>query len=286
MRISRVFAVACFTVLGLSSGATGTTVRQPRTYSARVKQFLVGTNAPVLYVGKISSVNSGYLPCTVQAMRATTWLVDRALYGFDPGKKIDVLFGSCGLVEAPFKSQNEMLVIAYRGYGNVWIGMKESVVPATEDNIRIARKVMNDYLRSEVRDLVWPPGVRSPRPRPLLVFEGTLLDLGPKLNGTDTGGCPSGVPPAFAVKFQIDQILRGDWTEKEVTVHFLGCGPLRSPPYQAGQRILVFAVRVEPAPPMAFRAGFMLPPEQLAQAEAALDAEAASVRTRRPPNSP
>jgi hypothetical protein len=58
------------------------------------------------------------------------------------------------------------------------------------------------------------------------------------------------------------------------------------PPYQAGQRIVVFVVRVQPEPPMFFRAGFVLPSEQLAVAEAGLEAEAASLRSRRPSDSP
>ena len=246
----------------------GSTVRRPQSYSDRVKQFLYGTDTPVLFVGKLSWVYSGYLPCTVQNTRTTKWSVSKVLYGFDPGNKIDVRFGSCGLPEPQFKSEDEMLVIACPGYRNVWNGMTESVVPATDANIRAARGVMDGYLRAQVRELVRPRGARSPRP--ILVFEGTILDPGPKRDRDLP--CPSIVPPTFPVKFQVQQILRVDWTEKEVTVSFLGCGPLGSPANQVGQRVLVFALRIQPEPPTFFRAGFLLPPEQEAEAMAAVRA--------------
>ena len=265
----------CFAILVLGLAATGRTVRQPQSYSGRVLQFLSVADTPVLFVGKLSWVYSEYLPCTVQNTRTTTWSISRVFYGFDPGKKVDVRFGSCGLPEAQFKSQDEMLVIAYPGYRNVWTGMTESVVPATDANIRIARKVMDDYLRAQVRELVWPRRVRSPRR--ILVFEGTIVDPGPQRGDAP---CVSTVPPIFPVKFQVAQILRGNWGEKEVTVQFPGCGPLRSPPYREGQRVLVFALRVEPEPPTFFHGGFLLPPEQEAEAMAALRAVEAIPGTR------
>jgi hypothetical protein len=269
MSIARSAAlVFCLTTLILSSGATGKTARRPESYSDMVRQFLYGTETPVLFVGRLSWVYSGYLPCTVQNTRTSTWSVNKVLYGFNPGKKIDVGFGGCGLPPVQFKSQDDMLVIAYPGYHNVWIGMTESVVPATDANIRDAHKVMGDYLRGQIRELVRPPGAKSNRL--VLVFEGILLDPGPK---RDPGvPCPSGALPSFPVKFQVQRILRGSWSEKEVTVGFPGCGPLGSPANQVGQGVVVFALRIQPEPPTFFRAGFLLPPEQRAQIETALDA--------------
>lgn len=273
MRIAR-FVVRFAVVALLSSLAMGKTVRQPTSYSERVRLFLDATDSPVLFVGKIAWVDSSLLPCTVANSRTTTWSVSKVLYGFDPGKKVDTRFWSCGGVETQFKSQDEMLVIAYPGYRNVWQGMKESVVPATDTNIRIARKALDNYLCRKVRDLVWPrrDGRNRPR-RPILVFEGILTDIGPK---REPGPCPSTVPPTFSVTFEIGQILRGNWAEKQVTVQFPGCGPLPNPPNHAGQRVLLFALRLEPGPPTFFRAGFLLPPEQKAQAQAALEAAEAT----------
>jgi len=268
MWIARSLGSACIAALILGLGATGKTIRQPQTYSGRVRHFLDGTETPVLFVGKLSWVYSGYLPCTVQNERSTTWSVSKVLYGFDPGKKVDVVFSSCGLVEARFKSQDEMLVIAYPGPRNLWIGMKESVVPATDANIRVACKVMNDYLRGQIRELVWPR--RAKLPRPVLFLEGTILDPGPKRDRDVP--CPSNVPPTFPVRFQVGQILRGDWSQEEVTVSFLGCGPLTNPANHVGLRVVVLALRIQPEPPTFFRAGFLLPAEQRAQVEAALEA--------------
>jgi hypothetical protein len=274
MRTAR-SAVVCLATLILASALTGAAgasgsatvkpVPQPQTYSGRVRQFLYSTETPVLFVGKLTWVYSDYLPCKVQNRRTSTWSVSKVLYGFDPGKKIDVGFGSCGPIEPQFKSPDEMLVIAYPGYRNVWIGMPESVVPATDANIRIARKVMDDYLRGQIRGLVWPRGAKSPRP--ILVLEGTILDPGPKRD--PDAPCISTVPPTFPVKFQVDQIMRGDWSEKEVAVGFPGCGPL-DPRIHVGQPVLVLALRIQPEPPAFFRAGFLLPVEQRGQLEEAL----------------
>jgi len=266
MRTAKFVTVISLAVLGLALPATGKTVRQPASYSEIVKLFLDATDSPVLFVGKITWVNSDLLPCTVANSRTTSWSVSKVLYGFDPGKKIDARFWSCGGVEDQFKSQDEMLVIAYPGYWNIWMGMKESVVPATDANIRIARKALDDYLRGKVRELVRPrPGGAV---RPILAFEGFLTDLGPM---REPGPCPSTVPPTFPVTFEVGQILRGSWTEKRVTVQFNGCGPLPSPTYRIGQHVLVFALRMEPEPPTFFRAGFLLPPEQIAEVTAALE---------------
>lgn len=267
MRAPEFVAVVSLAVLGLATPGMGKTARQPASNSEKVRLFLDSTNSPVLFVGKIVWVNSGPMPCRIGGSRSTTWSVSKVLYGFDPGKKIDVLFWSCGVVEDQFKSQDEMLVIACPGYRNAWMGMPESVVPATDANIRAARKTMDDYLRRKVRELMRPR--RDGPVRPVLVFEGVLTDLGPK---REPGPCPSTVQASFAVTFEVGKILRGNWAERQVTVEFTGCGPLPDPPYRSGQRVLVFALRMEPEPPTFFRAGFLLPPEQMAEAMAALEA--------------
>jgi hypothetical protein len=274
MRVSRFvrssgpIVCVCFVAFFLSSSPAGAkAVRAPATFSERVRTFLQGSDLPVLFIGKLSWTNPNYLPCTIQNMRSTTWSVSRVLYGFDPGSKIDILFGSCGTVETQFKSQDEMLVIAYPGFRNSWVGMKESVVPATDANIRIARRVMDDYLRSQIRAIHRPHSDGTPRP--ILLFTGTIIDPGPPRGDQP---CPATVPPTFPVKFKIEQQIRGDLTEKEVTVQFPGCGPLRSPVFQTGRQVIVFALMIEPAPPRFFRAGVLLPPSQRAQVEAALKA--------------
>jgi hypothetical protein len=275
MWIARPAGIACLAALGFvtalvtaSPAAMAKTVRPPATYAGRVKLFLNPTDTPVLFVGKVEWVNPNYLACTIQNTRSTTWSVSRVLYGFDPGKKIDVGFGSCGLPEAQFTSQNEMLVIAYPGYRNLWVGMKESVVPATDANIQAARQALDAYLRGKIRELVQPQ--RNAPTRPILVFEGILIDIGPDRDRNMP--CPSSVPPVFQLKFGVEHILRGIWEEKQITIGFSGCGPLPTPPYHAGQRVLVFALPLEPWPAKFFRGEFMLPPEQEAEAMTALKA--------------
>jgi hypothetical protein len=252
---TRSIASLCIAVLVLSAGAQATK-RPPPTYAEQVNSFLSGSDSPVLLVGKIAWVERGYLPCTVMNLRTTEWTVTRVLYGFDPGKKIGVRFGSCGNVEAQYTSQDEMLVIARPGANGVWDGMRESVTQANDANVRAARKAMDDYLRHEIRRLTRP--LRSGTERPILVFEGTILDPGPPV----AFPCPHSVAPIFPVKFQIEQILRGTWSAKEVTVQFLGCGPPPNSPYRSGNRVLVLALPLNTDPTPPFRAGFMLPPSQ------------------------
>jgi hypothetical protein len=247
-------------------------VSRSPSFSDQVKIFLSSTDTPVLFIGRVTWVNSSYLPCTIPSLRTTSWAVSKVLYGFDPGKKVDARFGSCGLVEPQFKSSGDMLVIAYPGPRNVWYGMKESVVPATDANIRAARNALDDYLREHIRRLMQPS--RGGPFREILVFTGTLLDLGPQRD--PDLGCPSGVPPAFPVKFGVDQVLLGSWTEQAITVQFLGCGPLRDPPYRSGLQVLVFVLPLEALPAKFFRAGFMLPREQQEEAISALRAIEAS----------
>jgi hypothetical protein len=273
-RVTSIAGLLCFIAFTLLPVAAKEKIlRSPATYSERVRQFLYAVDSPVLIVGKLAWVDSSDEPCTIQNTRSTTWSISRVLYGFDPGKKLDIRFGACGGVDPRFKSQDEMLIIAYPSYNKMWMGMTESVVPATDANIQIARKVMDDYLRTQIRELVRP--LRVAQPRPVLVFVGMILDSGPPRGDQP---CISAVPPSFPVKFQIDQIIRGDWSDKEVTVGFPGCGPLHSPTYHSGQHVVAFALRVEPEPPVVFRAGFLLPLDQLAEAQRALQAVEASIR--------
>jgi hypothetical protein len=266
-------AIFCLIVLAaVPPSAIANRGRRPPSFSDEVKAFLSLTDTPLLFIGRVTWVNSSYLPCTIQNSRTTSWAVSKVLYGFDPGKKVDARFGSCGLVEPQFKSSGDMLVIAYPGPRNVWYGMKESVVPATDANTRAARNALDGYLREQIRRLIQPG--RGGKFREILVFTGTILDPGPQRD--PDLGCPSGVPPAFPVKFGVDQVLRGNWTGQAITVQFLRCGPLRDPPYRSGLQVLVLALPLEPSPAKFFRAGFLLPPEQQEEAISALRAIEAS----------
>jgi hypothetical protein len=179
MRFPLLVPCVCFACLALPSPlAVGKTAREPLSYSERVRLFLNATDSPVLFVGRILKVNSNPLPCTVASVRDTTWSVSKVLFGFDPGKHIDVGFPSCGAAEAQFSSQDEMLVLAYPGYQNLWTGMKQSVVPATDANLLLASKATDNYLRRSVRELVRPARGRGGHSRPVLAFEGTVVAPG------------------------------------------------------------------------------------------------------------
>jgi hypothetical protein len=282
MQISRFIGMLCFCVLGLGPTISlAKTGRQTPSYSEKVQTFLSPTDSPILFVGKIVGVDPNLLPCTIQNTRATTWSVSRVLYGFDPGKQIDIGFGSCGGVEAQFKSRNEMLVITYPAYPNRWIGMTESVVPATDANVKLARKAMNVYLRKKIRKAAGPS--KNGDARQVLIFEGTIVKVeAPPGNGP----CPSGVPPTFQTVFDIDHILWGGAADNRVTVLFAGCRPLPGPAYRTGQKVIVFALRMDPRDPFV-RGEFLLPLEQKAEVVATLSAgEAVSNAGQPPPDAP
>ncbi len=210
-------------------------------------------------------MDSNPLPCTVMNTRYTTWSVSKVLYGFDPGEQVHVGFPSCGGVEAEFSSKSEMLVIAYPGYRDLWIGMKESVVPATGANLLVASRAMDGYLRRKVTELMRP--LRGGPDRSSLVFEGTIVDRGTPR----TEPCSSTLPPMFPLKFDVGPILQGSWRERQATVLFAACGPLLNSPYRAGQRVVVLALVVGSQPPV-LRGELLLPSQQLSQAKAALEA--------------
>jgi hypothetical protein len=241
-------------------------------YPAQLKLFLSQTDTAVLFVGRVRDVYTGNLPCTVANTRQVKWDVSRVLYGFDIGPQATVDFPSCGAVEAQFRTHSDMLVVIHSGYRS-WAGMKDSVVPANEDNIRVASKLMDDYLRRRVRDIVKP--ARSPKERPVLAFGGTVLETGPQWD--QSVGCPSSVPPAFPVKFLIDTPLHGSWTQKEVTVSFAGCGPTAYPPFRKDQKMVVLAEIIQSVPPPdILRGELVLPVAQSEQLRKALDSAVAS----------
>jgi hypothetical protein len=275
MRISRFVGVSCLCVVAMGpSIALAKTGRQLPTYSEKVQTFLSPTDSPTLFVGKIVSVNSNLLPCTIQNTRSTTWSVSKVLYGFDPGKQIDVGFGSCGAIEAQFKSQEEMLVIAYPIYPNRWIGMTESVVPATDANVTLARNAMNVYLRKKIRQAAGPP--RNGNARPVLIFVGTVVKVEAP---PGDGPCPYGVPPTFQVVFDINHILWGGAANNRVTVSFPGCRPMPGPAYRTGEKVIVFALHMDPF----IRGDFLLPLEQKAEVIEALSAGEATPHSGEPP---
>ena len=61
----RLVHVVCFAVLAVgSSVAISTTAKNSRSYSDRVQLFLRPTDSPVLFEGRILTVDSNPLPCT------------------------------------------------------------------------------------------------------------------------------------------------------------------------------------------------------------------------------
>jgi hypothetical protein len=265
----RFVAVVCIALFSTGSAFTGAMPVSPQsTYPDRLKQFLSQTNSPVLFVGRVRDVYTGYLPCTGSNNRQVTWDVSRVLYGFTLSKQVSVDFPSCGVAEAPFLTHSEMLVIAYPGYRNVWLGMKDSVVPADDANIGLANKLMDDGLRRRVRDVVRP--ARSAEPRTILAFNGTVLDAGPESDRSIP--CRSTVPPTFRVRFTIDAVLHGTWAGKEATVSFPGCGPSAYPPLRTGQRMVVFMeIMASIPPPDILRGELVLPTSQSEQVKRALE---------------
>jgi hypothetical protein len=256
----------CLAVLVLGCfGAKGSSTAHPLSFenSAKffVNQWQGDPSYPLLFVGKAIRTDSANLPCTVQNSRQVTWLVSRVLEGFDPGNQIQLLYGGCGTPEPKFSSPTEMLVLSSVGHGQ-----KELVVPATEDNIRQARRVLDTYLRERIKKFVGER--RGGQPSGFFVFDGTLVDPGPKRD--DSHFCFVKEMPTFSMGFNVEQVLSGEWDEKQASVRFNGCGLLD--PYRPGQRMVVFADVYGNSEPVELYARFLVPPNQMPQVRAALNA--------------
>jgi hypothetical protein len=71
----------------------------------------------------------------------------------------------------------------------------------------------------------------------VVVFEGTAREPVPHLQEAIV--CKS--QPLFPVDYDVEQVLHGEWTDKQMVVHFGACSNLPDPPMRAGQRMIVFA---------------------------------------------
>jgi hypothetical protein len=244
--------------------ASGAAARHSPSFAESAKFFVNQwhgeTGYPLLFVGKVIKADSGNLPCTIQNSRRVTWSVSKVLVGFDPGDEIQLWHGSCGRLEPEFPRGTEMLVLAVAGHGQ-----KELVVPATEDNVRQARKILDTYLRERIKKFV--AAHRVGRKISFLVFEGTLVDPGPRHD--DTSPCLINGVPSFNTKFDVEQVLQGEWADEHPTIRFRGCDPLS---YQRGQRMVVFADVYDRPQPGWLYGRFLVPPDQRPQVKAALDA--------------
>jgi hypothetical protein len=76
--------------------------------------------------------------------------------------------------------------------------------------------------------------------------------------------------PLFPVNYDVEQVLHGEWTDKQMVVHFGACSNLPDPPMRAGQRMIVFAYVSQWRSQVYGYLNLLFAPEQKAQVKGAL----------------
>jgi hypothetical protein len=100
----------------------------------------------------------------------------------------------------------------------------------------------------------------------VVVFEGVVRDPVPHLQEPIV--CKT--QPIFAVNYDVEQILHGEWTDKQMVVHFGACSNLPDPPIRAGQHMIVFAFVSQWQSQVYGELNLLVAPEQMAQVKAML----------------
>jgi hypothetical protein len=234
-------------------------------FSQAAEAFLPQAQSPLLFVGRIVDLDSGRMVCTFNNHRYVTYAVRTVSFGFAPSGGLKVAYPGCAKSDAPHAYAGEVLVLAtYIGH-DLWNSRRELVLPATAANIGKAQSLLSAELKRRISRYTRHHGLAHHRDR-VVVFEGTVRDPVPHLQEPIV--CT--VQPVFPVNCDVEQLLYGDWTDKEMVVHFGTCSNLPDPPIRAGQRMIVFAY-VSPGQSQVYGdLNMLFAPEQMAQVRAAL----------------
>jgi hypothetical protein len=72
------------------------------------------------------------------------------------------------------------------------------------------------------------------------------------------------------VNYYVEQILHGEWTDKQMVVHFGACSNLPDPPIRTGQHMIVFAFVSQWQSQVYGELNLLVAPEQMALVKATL----------------
>ena len=219
--------------------------------------------SPVLFVGRIVKVNPDGLPCTIATRRSITYSVETVLFGFAPSR-VEVSYPKCGRLETQFSSQDDVLVLAMSSSENFWASQTELMLPATSADRQKAQALLNLDLKNRISRYMRHHG--PPHNNRVVVIEGTVR--APIPHSQEPIICKG--QPLFSINYDVEQVLRGDWTDKKMVVYFGVCSNPPDPPIRAGERMIVFAYVSQWRSQVYGDLNLLFAPEQMAQVKAAL----------------
>jgi hypothetical protein len=194
-------------------------------FSQATATFLPQAESPVLFVGRVVEVDSGRLACTVTNSRDFTYSVSTVLFGFAPPGRVKVAYPGCAKSQAPHSYAGDVLVLATPYGHDLWGSRGELVLPATQTNLRRAQSLLSADLNRRISRYMRHHG--PPHNNRVVVFEGIVREPVPHLQEPIV--CKS--QPLFPVNYDVEQVPHGEWTDKQMVVHFgAGAGgpPLKS----------------------------------------------------------
>ena len=263
MRVSTLVG-ASFVLVAMATCDSVAADQQVESFSQAAATFLPQAESPVLLVGRVVAVDSGRMACSVTNSRHFTYSVDTVRFGFAPLGRVKVAFPGCAKSQAPPAYTGAVLVLATFYGHDLWGSRRELVLPATRANLREAQSLLNADLKKRISRFLHHHG--PPHNNRVLVFEGTVRDPVPHLQEPIV--CKA--QPLFAVNYDVEQVLRGERTDKHMVVHFGACSNLPDPPIRAGQSMIVFAFVSQWRSQVYGDLNLLFAPEQMVQVRAAL----------------
>jgi hypothetical protein len=264
MRISTLLWAASFVLIAMATCDSLASERQVERFSQIAATFLPQSESPVLFEGRVVAVDSGRMACSVTNSRDFTYSVDTVLFGFAPPGRVKVAYPGCAKSQAPRSSTGAVLVLATFYGHDLWGSRRELVLPATRANLRETQSLLNADLKERISRFVRHHG--PPHNNRVLVFEGTVREPVPHLQ--EPVVCKA--QPLFAVNYDVEEVLHGQWTDKPMVVHFGSCSNLPDPPIRAGQKMIVLAFISQWRSQVYGYLNLLFAPEQILQVRAAL----------------
>jgi hypothetical protein len=261
----RISALVCASFILVTIAACKAAASElPLSFSQAAEAFLPQTESPLLFVAQIVEVNSGRIDCKVNPHREVTYSVSTVLFGFAPSGQVKVAYQGCAKADAPHSYTGDVLVLATFSRLEVGSSRKELAVPATPANLLKAQSLLNADLKKKISQYMRHHG--PPHNNRVVVCEGTVRD--PVPHPQEPIVCKS--QPLFAINYDVEQVLHGDWADKKTVVHFGACSNLPDPPIHAGQHMIVLAYVSQWQSQVYGFLNLLFAPEQMPQVKAAL----------------
>ncbi len=214
------------------------------------------------WAGPLKGIPVVYL--AVPSGQSITYSVETVLFGFAPPARVKVVYPNCGRFGSRFSSQDELLVLAVPSGKDSWTSQKELMVPAIPANVQNAQTLLNVDLKNRISEFMRYHGPHQYER--VVVFEGTVRN--PITDWEKPIDCLK--QASSPINYDVEQVLYGDWTEKQIVVNIGICGYLPGLPILQGKRMIVFAAVPQKQSRVYGNLDALFAPEQMAQVKAAL----------------